>query len=698
MPLDLASFFAPLAVPSVLLPGEIVVDNFAGGGGASLGIEAAIGRPIDVAINHDPEAIAMHRANHPFTEHLCQSVWKARPEDVARGRAVGLAWFSPDCKHFSKAKGGAPKKRNIRDLAWVVVAWAKTVRPRVIMVENVEEFMTWGPLLADGTPCPDRKGHTFKAWVREMRRHGYKIEWKELRACDYGAPTIRKRLFVIARRDGLAITWPEPTHGPGRVPYRTAAECINWATPMPSVFHRERPLAEATLRRIARGIVRYVLQAQRPFVVRTGHWSHRTGLGFGFRGQSIDEPLATVCATNEKALVAPVVTKLRKGCTGHGVDEPLHTVCAGSDHHAVTTAELAGGIEAPMVMPLTHQGGDRARPITAPLATVTGANRGELAVASAALAAAAVTKFQQNSTGQHPAEPLHTVMAGAARFGAMAAMLATIDHQSNAHGVAQADAPVSTITAKNRHAVAAAFMAQHNTGVVGHSMEEPVSTIVQKGCTQGLVTAALATEAGSPPAHADGQSAAFLAHYYTSSSTGGDGNLDAPARTVTAGGQHHALVVADMSADDHRGAAHVVHFLRANYGPGLDAAIPDHARVPAPDGGFYVAVDGVPVVGIGMRMLSPRELFRAQGFPDEYQIEVPYDETLAETFREVNDISAEPKPVKSRRRSAVLTKTAQTRMCGNSVSPVMSMALVTANLNADPPEGRVRDASLDLAA
>ena len=269
---------------------ELIVDLFAGGGGASLGIEMATGRMVDIAINHDPAAVAMHKANHPQTRHLLSDVFEADPREVTQGRPVGLLWASPDCTHHSKARGGKPlrdRARRTRALAWVVTRWAGTVRPRVIILENVEEFADWGPLVGPPDrlrPCPRRKGRTFRQWVRSLERHGYEVQWRELRACDYGAPTIRKRLFVIARCDGRPIIWPEPTHGPGRrFPYRTAVECIDWPLPMLSIFAspeeaREwarvhgvgvpvRPLAEATLRRIARGVVRFVLENPEPFIV-----------------------------------------------------------------------------------------------------------------------------------------------------------------------------------------------------------------------------------------------------------------------------------------------------------------------------------------------------------------------------------------------------------------------------------------------
>lgn len=265
----------PIVTASFALPGELVVDNFAGGGGASTGIEAAIGRPVDIAINHSPEAIAMHRANHPETKHYCEDIWTVDPKTACSGRPVGLAWFSPDCTHFSRAKGTTPLKKEIRGLAWVVVRWAKAVRPRVIILENVEEFQTWGPLRGD-RPDPRHVGETFREWLAELSACGYSIEFKSLVAADYGTPTTRKRLFFIARRDGSGITWPQATHGEGRSrSWRSAREILDWSISCPSIFERERPLAEATMRRIATGIQRYVVGAQEPFVMAVTH--HGTG-------------------------------------------------------------------------------------------------------------------------------------------------------------------------------------------------------------------------------------------------------------------------------------------------------------------------------------------------------------------------------------------------------------------------------------
>lgn len=324
-----------------LRPGEIVVDNFAGGGGASTGIEAAIRRPIDIAINHDPVAVAMHRANHPNTRHYVEDVWAVDPKEAAAGRPVGLAWFSPDCTQFSRAKGGKPVDKKIRCLAWVVIRWAKEVGPRVILLENVEEFQDWGPLDHNDMPIKDKAGETFEEWLRALTALGYTIEHRSLVAADFGAPTTRRRLFLVARRDRERLAWPEPTHGPGRsVPWRSAAEVIDWTLECPSIFGRKRPLAEATLKRVAAGIQRYVVGAKNPFLIRTDMQS-----GNRLRGvASVDEPLRTITSSGGLALVCPVIIKHYGGVVGHGVTRPIGTVTA-TDHHALATAFLVKGRE-----------------------------------------------------------------------------------------------------------------------------------------------------------------------------------------------------------------------------------------------------------------------------------------------------------------------------------------------------------------
>ena len=285
---------------------ELVVDLFAGGGGASTGIEQAIGRHVDIAVNHDPEAVSLHTANHPQTKHFCCDVFEVNPVVATGGQPVGLLWASPSCTHFSKARGGKPVSKQLRSLAWVVVRWASKVRPRVVMLENVEEFQSWGPVGRDGAPCPRRRGHTFELWVQALRKLGYAVEWRELRAADYGTPTTRRRMFLVARCDGAPIVWPAPTHAQpdksgavpaGRKPWRSAAEFIDWSIPCPSIFERAKPLADATCRRIAKGLVRYVLEAAQPFIAPTGVGATLIQTGYSERpGQAprapgLDKPL-----------------------------------------------------------------------------------------------------------------------------------------------------------------------------------------------------------------------------------------------------------------------------------------------------------------------------------------------------------------------------------------------------------------------
>ena len=331
---------------------EIVVDLFAGGGGASTGIEMALRRHVDVAVNHNATAISLHTVTHPQTAPYVSDVFEVDPIKATGGRPVSLLWARPDCRHFSKAKGSKPVSPKVRGLAWIVVKWAKLARPRCICIENVEEFQTWGPLTPEGFPCPERKGATFKRWVSQLRSLGYQVEWRELRACDYGAPTIRKRLFVIARCDGEPISWPEPTHGEGRRPYRTAAECIDWSVPCTSIFERPKGLASATLRRVAHGFKRYTLESPKPYIVRIG----QTGHGDGGKVMNIERPLTTVTTKAEHLVLVPTLIQTGYGERDGqqprvpGLDKPLGTAVAGGVKHAITAAVLIknfGGAPAP---------------------------------------------------------------------------------------------------------------------------------------------------------------------------------------------------------------------------------------------------------------------------------------------------------------------------------------------------------------
>lgn len=542
---------------------EIVVDNFAGGGGASTGIEMAIGRSVDIAINHDPAAIAMHRANHPETEHYCESVWDVDPREVTKGRPVGLAWFSPDCKHFSKAKGGKPVEKSIRGLAWVAVRWAATVKPRVIMLENVEEFTTWGPITSDGYPDKKQKGRTFRSFVNALRRHGYKVEWRELRACDYGAPTIRKRLFMVARCDGKAIVWPEPTHGAPdspevlagkRKPWRTAADIIDWSIPCPSIFESAeeikeklgvkvvRPLAENTLRRIARGLKRFVIDNANPFVIKVNH------NGDQFRGQSVEEPIQTITAKNGWGVVTPYIARI--GQTGFGGDrlqyetgKPLTTITTKAEHLLVS----------PTLIEIGYGEGPGQAP---------------------------------RAPGLH--KPLGTVVAGG-----------------------------------KKHALVSAFIAKHYGGVTGVEADTPFPTITMRGTQNQLVTSHLVKLRGTCQ---DGQA------------------VTEPMPTITAGGLHvgeiRAFLLKYYGSDDN--------------GQSLDS--PLHT-ITTKDRFGLVTIEGVDyqIVDIGMRMLKPRELFGANGFPSDYIIDVDAD-------------------------GKKYSESAQVARCGNAVPPPFAKALVNANL------------------
>lgn len=422
---------------------EMIIDNFAGGGGASTGIELATGRAVDAAINHDPDAILMHQTNHPQTRHYCESVWDVDPWEVTRGRPVGLAWFSPDCKHFSKAKGSKPVDRNIRGLAWIVLKWAGTVKPRVIILENVEEFQTWGPV-RKGKPVKSRRGETFRKWKEQLQALGYEIDHRELVAADYGAPTIRKRFFLIARCDGKPIIWPERTHAPkdseevknGKCkPWRGAAEIIDWTIPCPSIFDTTdeikekygiravRPLAVNTRKRIARGIEKFVLQNKEPFIVPIGYGERK---GQAPRVHDIKEPVSTVVSSGKQYLCQPelspfIVQVNHKGeqFRGQELKEPIPTITGKHGYGLATpvmTAIAVSKAEQCLAMPSliqyhTEQSERvRGQGVDEPIMTLDAANRYGLSVAF-------LSKFYKTGIGQEPEEPLHTVTTSAGHFG-----------------------------------------------------------------------------------------------------------------------------------------------------------------------------------------------------------------------------------------------------------------------------------------
>lgn len=416
---------------------EIIVDSFAGGGGASTGIELATGRPVTIAINHDPDAILMHKTNHPYTEHYQASVWDVDPREVCQGRPVGLLWASPDCKHFSKAKGGKPVDKNIRGLAWIVLRWAGTVRPRVIILENVEEFQTWGPV-RKGHPVKSKAGQTFRRWLSQLEALGYAVEWRELVAADYGAPTTRKRFFLIARRDGEPIVWPEPTHAPAdtpevlagrKKPWRSAAEVIDWSLPCPSIFDTreairekyglsaQRPLRPNTMRRVIRGVDKFSIKAPDPFLVVVNHAGN-------FRGQDAADPLQTVTAKHGYGVASPVMAPLtmhnNENATGTKITEPVNTITssgAGGHQMVITPAMIQYHTEQTERV--------RGQGLAEPLMTIDASNRYGLAAASL------VKYYGSDQHGQSAGDPLHTVTAGGGHFGVVTTVVAKAERDAD---------------------------------------------------------------------------------------------------------------------------------------------------------------------------------------------------------------------------------------------------------------------------
>ena len=421
----------------------IDIDSFAGGGGASLGIEEALGKPVDIGINHDAEALAMHRANHPETQHFNRNIWKVDPADVAKQAPIRLAWFSPDCTHHSKAKGSAPIRtkaaRQSRDLAWVVVRWAHRAKPKIIFLENVEEFAQWGPLRKNGRACPLRKGETFRQWVKAIEAAGYQVDWRNLRACDFGAPTIRRRLFLVARRDGLPIVWPDPTHGKGLIPYRTAAECIDWSVPVYSIFmSREdarkvgckRPLAEATMRRIARGVYKYVINTVEPFIAPITHRGDS-------RGHPLTEPLRTItCAhRGELSLGSAFLAQHNTGMTGHDAREPVSTIMQKGCNQALVAAHLTRQFGRSV-----GQGAD------APAPTTAAGGNGKTGLVTAHLMA----NFTSNTAGGEGdiERPLKTVLTHGTHHSMVQAFL--IKYYGTGGQLSALNAPAPTSTTKAR--------------------------------------------------------------------------------------------------------------------------------------------------------------------------------------------------------------------------------------------------------
>ena len=457
-----------------MIHGELIVDNFAGGGGASTGIEMATGYSVDIAINHDPEAIKMHKANHPNTKHYCENVWAVDPVKACNGHPVALAWFSPDCKHFSKAKGGKPKDKNIRGLAWVACRWAGLVRPRVIMLENVEEFKTWGPLNRKHHPIKSKQGKTFEKFVQQLTDLGYEVQFKELVAADYGAPTMRKRFFMIARCDGKPIVWPEPTHGPADSeavkagllkPYVGAYTKIDFSRPCPSIFDTSeeikekygiravRPLAQKTMDRIARGFIKFVLNNPKPFIIQCNHGGER-------RPNDIREPMPTITGKHGYGIVEPVLAPyMGTNTTNHpggNCKDPIHTITTGNQQCLISPTLIQYHSE-------TAQGEVRGQTIKDPIMTVDGSNRYGLVTSF-------LSKFYKSGTGQDLREPLHTITTSPGHFGEVRAFLVKYYGQGTGQDIKE---PLDTITSRDRFGLVTIKGVDYQIVDIGLRMLEP---------------------------------------------------------------------------------------------------------------------------------------------------------------------------------------------------------------------------------
>jgi DNA (cytosine-5)-methyltransferase 1 len=643
---------------------EIVVDFFCGGGGAGTGLEMGLGRAVNVAKNHSPQAISMHTVNHPGAVHYTTDVFEGDPDTECGGKAVGWFHMSPDCTHHSQAAGGQPRKREIRNLSWIGLKWAGIKRPRVISLENVKQILQWGRLIAKRDkatgrvvklggevaapgevvpvgqqfliPDPKQRGRTWRRFVALLEAMGYVVEWKVIKACDFGAPTSRERLFMIARCDGQPVVWPEPTHAKypvkGQKKWRTAAECIDWTIPSKSIFDRPKPLAPTTLRRIAKGMKKFVIDAADPFIVPIANWS-------GESVQSAHEPLRTVTSWPRGGSFA---------------------------------------MASPIIAPATHQGSDRINDPHAPLPTVTCANRGELTLISPVLVGAGGPVYAGNPVAAD--KPLGALMTRGHRALAAAHL---VKFRFADEGKAL-DEPLPTITSGGNYqrpagaahamGISTVFMAQMNGGfnaTPAKSIEDPMTTVTNTGSQQQLVTANLVHLRGNcdardtaDPLHTisaggthHGLVTAFMERQFGASVGQG---VDEPAPTITAGGGgKSSLVEFQLSPEVEAGALRVAAFLISYYGTENMSA----ADAPAPTittkdrlGLVTVTIKGTPyvIVDICLRMLQPAELYKAQGFPADYII----------------SHGADGKP---------FTKTQQVHMCGNSVSPPPMAALARAN-------------------
>ena len=594
---------------------ELIIDNFAGGGGASVGIELATGRPVDIAINHDADAIAMHSVNHPYTQHFQEDVFVINPEEVTGGRPVGIAWFSPDCKHFSRAKGNKPVEHKIRGLSWVIIKWAmSSVAPRCIFMENVEEIQTWGPLITDADgksrPDPERSGETFKAFVgmlsdgvapdcpalaeaceflkiergsaeeqRLIKGLGYKLEFRTIRACDLGAPTIRKRFYLVARNDGKPIVFPKATHGKGKglKPYRTAAECIDWSIPCPSIFERKKPLVKNTLRRVARGLDKFVIKNPKPYILE---------MNFDNPFQDIDRPMSTQTSANHHYLITPELVECshKNGPGVHGVDAPMNT----------QTGKACFAVETPFLTPIGYgehkKQAPRVNSVNEPVSTV-------VSSCKQYLTAPALLQYHSEQSkgevrGQKITEPIMTV-DGSPRYATIAANI--VHYYGGADHASKSDAPIPTVTTLPRHYLCASNLCVLRKNMDGKSLDEPMPT--------------LTTSAG---------------HF-------------AEIRTY--------LLPVDSTQDLYHW--NEVRKLLNEY---ADYSIKENEIL-------IIEIAGIPyfIGDIGMRMLKAEELKLAQGFPVDYIIDI--ERHIGKKYSEAKQIAR----------------------LGNAVCPPVATALIRAN-------------------
>lgn len=620
---------------------KLIVDNFAGGGGTSTGLEIGLGRSVDIAINHNELAVAMHKLNHPTTDHYCEDVWHVYPIAATKGMPVGLAWLSPDCTHHSQAAGGQPRDNVIRGLAWVGVKWAGKVKPDVIMLENVIQILQWGPLIAkrdketgrvvkldktvagvgervrvqDQFLVPDKAhaGRSWKAFVRNLEELGYVVEHRKLCAADYGAPTTRDRLFMVARCDGKPIVWPEPTHSKKPTgllkKWRAASECIDWSIHCPSIFTRKKSLADATLKRVARGIEKYVIGSGDPFIVPIAHYNGSTLV------HDINEPLKTIMAATkggEFALASPVLAKFRGDSTGTSFDEPMPTITSGGNSKRPAGSPHALGVVSPILVQAGHGEG---RP-------------------------GGVQRW--GSGCKDVAEPLGTVVASGGGHAVASAYLMQANGGFNTTPGHVVSEPMSTITnTGSQQQLISANMVTLRNCCVGSDIAEPVATLTASGEHHALVAASMVQTGYG---EREGQAPRTL-------------DIESPLGTIVAGAGKHAIVAAhleyQLSPDDEAGALRVAEFI-FNHSNSMRAwyELTTAQRLAL----VTVMVKGVAyvIVDIGLRMMAPRELYTAQGFPLSYVI----------------DHGAG---------GIIFSKSTQVKLVGNSVSPVIPAALARAN-------------------